>query len=287
MNLTVRKILKSVSSSSSRKKVRRMKRHIIGVFKPIKKLSLNDMRHLIVDDLGIKKGDRVIVTSGFGNLNADFSPKELISLIMEIITEEGLIVMPYYPPISSTEWVKRHEPFDMRNTKSGMGILTNYFARFPDVVMSKHPIKAVCAWGKDAEVLVTGHENSTTPYYWDSPYGKLLKMGSKSMGLGVTHIPIYHAIDDVLSDQVDFFYQKNKYTLEVIDKEGKNSMVETYVHDDTIIDNGMHPRDFVATLNCKTYKRIPVGYNVVYVIENQDLLETCKDCFAKGVNRFK
>ena len=287
MNLLVRKLLKSVSSSSTRKKVRRIKRHVIGFLKPKKKLSLDEMRHLIVDDLGVRKGDYVIVTSGFGNLHADFSPKDLINLLMEIIGEEGLIVMPYYPPISSTEWVKLGKPFDMRSTKSGMGILTNIFARFPNVVMSKHPIKAVCAWGKDAEQIVAGHENSTTPYYWDSPYGKLLKMNSKSMGLGVTHIPIYHAIDDVFADQVDYFYQKEKYKLELIDKEGKSSIIETYVHDDSIIDSGMHPREFVATLNCRTYKRIPVGYNVVYVINNQDLLETCKECFAKGINRFK
>ena len=287
MNLLVRKLLKSVSSSSTRKKVRRIKRHLTSIVKPTKKLSLDEMRHVLKDDLGITKGDRVIVTSGFGNLHANFSPGELISLLMEIVSEDGLIVMPYYPPISSTEWVKRQEPFDMRNTKSGMGVLTNVFSKFPNVLMSKHPIKAVCAWGKEAEEIISGHENSTTPYYWDSPYGKLLKKDSKSLGLGVTHIPIYHAIDDVLSEQIDYFYQKEKYKLELIDKEGKSSIIETYVHDDSIIDHGMHPRDFVATLNCKTYKRIPVGYNVVYVINNQDLLNTCRDCFAKGINRFK
>ena len=206
---------------------------------------------------------------------------------MDIVTEDGLIVMPYYPPINSTEWAIKNEVFDMRNTKSGMGILTNVFSKMPNVEMSKHPIKAVCAWGKEAKALVSGHDKSLTPYYWDSPYGIMLKNHSKSMGLGVTHIPLFHAVDDVLAPSYDYYYQKKKYTLEIIDKKGDTLLVDTLVHDDDIINHCMHPRDFVATLNCKTYKKVEVGYNVAYVINNDDLLATCKDCFEKGITRFK
>ena len=62
------------------------------------------MRSIIVDDLGIKKGDRIIVSSSFGNLNANFSPQELVETLMDIIGKDGVIMMPYYPPINSTEW---------------------------------------------------------------------------------------------------------------------------------------------------------------------------------------
>ena len=110
------------------------------------KTSLEDFRKLLVDNLGIREGDNLIVSSSFGNLNAAFSPREAIEVLQSIVTKKGLIMMPYYPPMNSDEWVQKDEIFDMALTKSGMGVLTNIFASMDGVFKSLHPTKAVCAW---------------------------------------------------------------------------------------------------------------------------------------------
>ena len=262
-------------------------RHIVNDFKSKKKLTIDEMNSFLCNELGLSIGDKIVLASSFGNLNADFSPKDLVLLLMNIIGPDGLIVMPYYPPLKSTEWAISGKVFDMRSTKSGMGVVTNVFAHMPGVVMSKHPTKAVCAWGKSAVDLVKDHDKSTTPFYWDSPYGRLLKMHSKSIGLGVKNITTMHAIEDILSDPTDYYYQHDKYILKFIDGEGHESFISTLVHNEDIMNKCVAPGDYVKSLNCKSYKRINVGYKYAYVINNDDLFETCKNHFKNGHTRLK
>ncbi|MBR5087620.1 MAG: AAC(3) family N-acetyltransferase [Muribaculaceae bacterium] len=283
----IKKTLKKIFHSSVRRELKRTKRHIINLIHPVSKLTLEEMRRLLTQELGLNRGDKIVVSSGFGNLNADFSPQDLVELLMDVISDEGIIMMPFYPPISSVEWAQKGLTFDMKTNKSSMGIVTNVFARMPNVYMSKHPIKAVCAWGKGAKELVKDHDKSTTPYYWDSPYGKLVKMHSKSLALGVRNMLPMHTIEDVLTEPLGFFYQKEKYTLDVIDKNGEKTSVTTYVHDENILNKCISASDYIASLNCRTYKRINVGYNCICIVENDDLYETIKQHFKNGHTRVK
>jgi len=283
----IKKALKRIFSSNRRKQIRRCRRHIKSFLNPKKKVSLSEIRSILVDDFGLAKGDKIIVSSSFGNLNADFSPKEMVELLMNIIGPEGLIMMPFYPPVNSTEWALKHETFDMRNNKSSMGVLTNVFAHMPDVFMSKHPIKAVCAWGKGAEDIVKDHDKSTTPFYWDSPYGRLLKIHSKSLGVGARNMLPMHTIEDVLTEPIGFYYQKEKYALDIIDKDGNRSSVTTFVHDENILSRCVSSNDYIASLNCKTFKMRKVGYQCLCTIDNDDLYNTCIEQFKKGHTRLK
>lgn len=287
MSPAIKKALKTIFPSRFRRKVKKFKRHIVNSIHPSPMLTLEEMKQLLTQELGLCKGDKIIVTSSFANLNASFSPTEIVHLLMDIVTEEGLIIMPYYPPLNSTEWASKNLVFDMRNTKSGMGILTNVFAKMPNVYMSKHPTKAVCAWGSNSEDIVKDHDKSTTPFYWDSPYGKLLKIHSKSLGLGVKNIATMHAVEDILSDPIDYYYQQQKYSLEIINMDGQHEAISTLVHDDNIMNKCYAPGDYVRSLNCKSYKRINVGYKYAYIIDNDDLLETAKQHFKQGHTRVK
>ena len=281
----IKKALKTIFPSSFRRKLKKYKRQVVNSIHPSPKLTLDEMKRLLTQELGLCSGDKIIVTSSFANLNASFSPTELVHLLMDIVTEEGLIVMPYYPPLNSTEWALKNDVFDMSNTKSGMGILTNVFSRMPNVFMSKHPTKAVCSWGSNSEDIVKDHDKSTTPFYWDSPYGKLLKIHSKSLGLGVKNIATMHAVEDILSDPIDYYYQPQKYALKIINKDGQQEVISTLVHDDNIMNKCVAPGDYVKSLNCKSYKRIKVGYKYAYIIDNDDLFETAKQHFEKGHSR--
>lgn len=284
----VKNLLRHVTSSSLRTKVKRVKRHLKQILSKEKKNSLDDFRYLLEHNLGIKKGDWLLVSSSFGNLNADFTPRQAIELLQSIVTEEGLIMMPYYPPMNSTEWANHGYVFDMLETKSGMGVLTNVFSEMPNVYKSIHPTKAVCCWGACVgNVLkIDQHINSTTPFYWDSPYGELLKHDSKSLCLGLKNIPIIHAIEDVLSDHYDAYYYPTKKKLKIRLADRSEIEAETYVHNPTILDRCVPPGDYVRNINPHSYLRVPFGLKYVVVVDNKDLFYAVKQQFIKGNTRF-
>ena len=162
-----------------------------------------------------------------------------------------------------------------------MGILTQVFSEMPHVYKSMHPTKAVVAWGKSADEIVSGHENSCTPFYWDSPYGWLLKNSSKSLGLGVKSNPMFHACEDILSEFHDNLYFDKKYKLKVNYNDTLYN-INTLIHDPQKIGNLIEIGDYIRTLDLKSYKRTNLGYKYCYCLNNQELLSYCKIQFQKG-----
>lgn len=86
----IRRILPADMRKQIKRYVRKSKSKLQFWIKPL------DMRRILTDDLDIKPGDKLFVTSGFGGLNATFSPKEQAQLLMDIVSSKGMIVMPYY-----------------------------------------------------------------------------------------------------------------------------------------------------------------------------------------------
>lgn len=288
MKAVIRKIIKQFTTSRQRVFFKKGKRNVYKLFcRNKKKTTLLQLRHIFIDEFKLKKGDRIIVSSSFGNLNAGYSPREVIELLQSIVTETGVIMMPYYPPMNSDEWAKGGHVFDMRETKSGMGILTNIFSEMPDVYKSKHPTKAVCVWGKDAQKIVEGHEKAQTPFYWDSPYGKLLKMGSKSLGLGLSNIPIIHTIEDVLSEDKAEYYESKKYSLKVRNLEGEIETVDTFIHNASLLSQCMSGSDYASLWGNGISKKIEFGYRFNYAVDNSELFEVAKVQFQKGNTRLR
>lgn len=288
MGLMTIKYITPLLSSRLKGYIRKFIRKTKYFFLHKDKTSLEELRSVLVEDLGVKKGDRLFVTSGFASLNSNgYTPTDVIHLLQELVGEDGALMLPYYPPMNSTEWAKKGLIFDMNTTKSGMGVLTNVFKTMPGVVMSKHPTKAVCVWGKDAEYYAEGHECSTTPFYRDSPYGKFLMAGSKSLGLGVGNIPIMHAIEDILSTTPDAYHQKKKYDLKLVTKDGSKIDVLTYVHDPAILEKCISPHKYVTSIPDTPIKIKEFGYSFVYILDNTILLDLCRREFAIGNTRIK
>lgn len=284
---TMRSLIKRILPSPTRVRIRRWYRHVKNSFRSDPKTTIDELRDVLVHDFAISQGDKLIVSSSFGQLNAEYSPQDVVDLLKELVGGEGLIMMPYYPPMNSTEWAAKGEVFDMTHTRSGMGILTNVFAHSEGVVMSKHPTKAVCVWGKDAAHIASGHDSSITPFFWDSPYGKLLKLHSKSLGLGLKNIPIFHTFEDVLAESPDYYYQANKYALPLITCDGERVVINTFVHDDNVLNKCVAAGDYVRSLKCKSYIRCNFGHAFLYVIDNDDLFDRCRVEFAHGNSRIR
>ncbi len=277
MRLFLKLLLKSLLPYSTRRQLKKIHRKIKNkLLRNLLKTTIDDIRLLLVNDFGIVKGDNLIISSSFGNLNAAFSPKELIKFFQQIVGKEGNIVMPFYPPGNSYEWAESGQIFDMQTTRSSMGILTQIFSEMPNVYKSMHPTKAVVAWGKNAEEIVKGHETSKTPFYWDSPYGWLLKNPSKSLGLGLKNIPIFHAFEDIILENKISLYQSKKHNLKVKNHNNEIIEINTLVHSPKEISKLIDAGDYVKSLSTYSYIRKNFGYSFCYVIDNAELFEKCK-----------
>lgn len=276
--MDIKRFILSRINSNTKKRIRK---NILKTKKRlkfwIKPLTLDKLESILRNDLEIKVGDKIFVTSGFGSLNANFAPDELIKLLMRIVGVDGLIVMPFYPPGSSSEWSESGNVFDMKTTKSSTGVVTNVFSKMDGVYKSIHPTKSVVAWGKGAKELVEGHENSTTPFYKDSPYGKLLELGSVSIGLGAEKFPMGHCIEDIVVNDT-FQYKLDKAVLNVREKNNNVVQVATYIHDERR--GQIPPPTYIK--GCKSHKLVKVGYGYCYRLDNNKAFDYYKEEFAKG-----
>lgn len=251
--------------------------------------TLEQFKHVLIHDLELKEGDKVFVSSSFGNLYAkDYSPKDAIYAIMETVGQEGLIMMPYYPPINSMEWVRSGEVFDMKHTQSGMGVMTNVFSQMEGVVKSEHPFKAVCVWGKDAERYASGHYLSEDPYGNQTPYGRLLMAPqSKSLSLGLVNLPMFHAIEDKYQDPDTLYFDDKLYDVPLKLANGEVITCHTKVHSPSKCEETIMGGEFVKRFSSPIRKVAPFGYNNLYLIDNNLLEEAVKKEFALGVTRKK
>ena len=270
------KRLSALLTSHQRNKLKRDIRKIKSAIQFwVRPMTIEKMEKVLTEELGIRKGDAIFVTSAFGSLKAAFSPKELIELMMKVVGENGVIMMPYYPPGSSNEWAASGEVFDMEKTKSSMGVLTNVFSKMPGVVKSNHPTKAVCVWGKDATLIAEDHAISKSPFGETSPYGKFLRLHSKSIGIATGKCPMGHCCEDLLNPSLSHYHEP--VSLGVKEK-GEVKHYSTLIHDMSKL--RVAPVVFIK--GSPDYKKVKTGYDYSYVIDNDKCFDFYKKEFAEG-----
>lgn len=269
----------SVLFSAIRKLKYRNKRKNL---KKQEQLGLEGMRLILMNDLKIKEGDSIFVHCGFGFLNADFSPMELIALLQEVVGEGGNIMMPFYPPGLSNNWAKSGRVFDNTKVKCSTGILAQKFS-IAETKMSTHPTKAVAVWGARAEVLIADHDKTTYPYDLTSPYYKFANLkNSKSIGLGVNNCAMIHCAEDIYEMDKSYLYTEKTVKL-AVSSIGRETWVDTYIH---------HGKVALCTSNEYLSLHAPnvCDYKIVnsvpfYCVDNRELLEACQSLIESGVNR--
>lgn len=133
-------------------------------------------------ELGVQKGDILFIHSDistFGKLCV-FDRKTLLQTIIEILKEsvgiEGTIIMPAF-----TYSFCKNEVFDLYNTRSTVGALTEFFRKQPDVKRTIHPIFSSAIWGKHQEEFLNISKDS---FCEDSIFGKLHKLKGKIVFFG-------------------------------------------------------------------------------------------------------
>ncbi|KGP01446.1 hypothetical protein JT27_09380 [Alcaligenes faecalis] len=172
---------------------------------------------------GVATGDTILVHSSLGrtlrriaDLGGDVNPALVIKSFLEAIGSSGTLILPLFN-FDFTSGIT----FDIRNTPSQMGSLTEAGRLWPGAVRTGHPIYSFAAIGKNAELFRT--VDNFSGYGQDSPFGILHQLGGK---IGVIDLPdqssmtFYHYVEEKLN--APYRYHK-KFNGQYIDSNGVES----------------------------------------------------------------
>lgn len=132
----------------------------------------------VLRDLGLGQGDLVQVhssLSAFGYVEG--GADTVVDALLEVVGDQGTVMMPTF----------NHgdvEVFDIQETPSTNGAITNALRSRPEAYRSMHPTHPYAAIGFLARELVEGHLAAGT-FGSESPLGKLAMWGGKVLLLGV------------------------------------------------------------------------------------------------------
>lgn len=184
--------------------------------------------------IGIVKGDALLVHSSLSKIGfVQDGPATVIQALLETIGTTGTLLMPSFPAKGrNKDYLQQHPLFDVMNTPSAMGIITEEFRKMPGVKRSLHPTDPVCAFGPLAEYLTSTHIGRLTPYDEESPFRKLAAKNGKILMLGTTLNGAGTSLH-TLEDAVDFshpVYDDQIFEVQIKDELGQTHLIQTKVH---------------------------------------------------------
>lgn len=196
---------------------------------------------LTVDDLqknlekiGIQKGDHILVHSSLSRIgHLKDGPKTLVDALLNTVGDEGTVLMPTSPNnVYQLNYIRNTPFFDVLNSPSKTGAITEYFRKLPNAARSAHPTEPVSAIGSKATYFTKDHFNQLTPYNENSPFYRVSEQGGKILYIGVT-LSMAGTNLHTLEDAVDFkfpVYYDEVFEIDVIDAGGEKHKVKTKVH---------------------------------------------------------
>lgn len=162
-----------------------------ALFKVGEKLFYDEDFKTCLEKLGVQKDDNLCVHTQLFNFGEFVGKKEdflnaLINSFEELLGKNGTLIMPTF----SYSFCK-NKPFDVKNTPSTMGVLSEHFRKMPEVARNLDPIFSFAIKGKDKEDFL---KPCTSCFDKNSVYGvllqkvgKILLLGTKELGFTFTH----------------------------------------------------------------------------------------------------
>ena len=187
MTSGIRERLRAAASAVLPPRIKRwLKRLVRGYHRVFRAFTPADLKSALLE-LGVVPGDVLMVHSAFDRfLGFQGGPVDAIRTLQDVVGARGTVMMPTIPfQGTAVEYALGDPIFDVRQTVSRMGLLTEVFRRAPGVVRSIHPTHSVAVWGNRADAIIAGHERAETPCGRLTPYEKLLEYDGKILLAGV------------------------------------------------------------------------------------------------------
>lgn len=157
----------------------------------------------VLKRMDICKGDTVCIHSdliplGLPAINKKEYMECLIHIFEKQVGNEGTIIMPTF-----TYSFCHHELYNIKESPSKVGSLTEHFRTMPDVVRTKHPIFSFAVWGRYKDEYC---DIGPDAFGADSVYGKLIQNKGKLLQFGSNKgYTIYYLAAEHLSVSNRFF----------------------------------------------------------------------------------
>ena len=185
--------------------------------------------------IGIAEGDTLLVHSAMSKMGyVDGGPKTVIAALLEALGPNGNLLFPTSPSAASTfDHLTENPFFDVLNTPSRMGSITEKFRKMEGVKRSFHPTEAVAAHGPDAEWLTEGHFGNLTPYNANSPFARVAQKQGKILMIGTTldnSGTNLHTLEDAVENFKYPVYDEKVFEVKMIDADGDEHSMKTKVH---------------------------------------------------------
>jgi len=133
-----------------------------------------------LDAMGLSAGDRVLVHSSLSSIGyVEGGADAVLDAFLQVLGPEGTLMVPTFTYAMTTD-------FDVENTPSKTGRITETLRARPEAVRSFHPSHSLCAVGPNVQDLLAGHEH-TDPAGTGSPLDRFVSQGGLVFLLGVGH----------------------------------------------------------------------------------------------------
>ncbi len=183
--------------------------------------------------LGVQPGDTLLVHSSYKALGGvEGGPQTVVDALIGAITPAGTLIMPTF----NFDFPKGM-PWDVRETPSRMGAITELARKDPRAKRVFHPIYSFAILGPQADYLTA--ERYQSSYGKNSVFGKLRELDGKIMVIGLSYndsMTFFHHIEEM--EGVDYRYMKS-FTGQVTDWDGA-VREETFTMLVRDIDRGVH-----------------------------------------------
>lgn len=136
--------------------------------------------HKSLVELGLKKGSVIFVHSSLSKFGyVEGGAEAVVSALIKTVGEKGTVAVPGF----SFSLGKDSSVFDVKNTPSEMGKISEALRNRKGTYRSHHLTHSVVAIGYKAKELTETH--SITPCAKESPFRKLIDWGAYILLLGV------------------------------------------------------------------------------------------------------
>ena len=251
----------------------------------------SDDLYSAIQSLGVATGDTLMVHAALNPDNGFIgNHKDIINVLKDVVTNEGLLVMPSMPYAdSSRAFLQRGKPMDVRRSPSHMGLISEVFRRNKEVKRSLSCIHPLLAWGKNSETFLKDHEFCQYSFGESSPFEKLLERDAKILCFDVDYefITFTHFVEDRLKQHYEFpLYDSMPIKGISINVEGEQIENEYFVLSDVSRELRREEKLYAQLNKLSQLKRKRIGNTKLLAVKANDILTAASNMIANGDSFF-